>query len=237
MLISIHSTARVETQLILPLADISLISIHSTARVETASPASAHRNVWKFQSTPPRGWRRLLSCQGPQPISKFQSTPPRGWRLKIARYTLDNWAFQSTPPRGWRQVMSGVPCCFCRFQSTPPRGWRHKRFQLTVIQPEISIHSTARVETLDLATPASWTAYFNPLHREGGDRSALIPFQMVLVFQSTPPRGWRPGSGYLRGASIHFNPLHREGGDAGCKLGAESNPIISIHSTARVETL
>ena len=78
--------------------------------------------------------------------------------------------------------------------------------------------------------------YFNPLHREGGDplnkvwvnlhiisihSTARVETQGLMaktetetLFQSTPPRGWRP---------IRKNvekPL----------------PIISIHSTARVET-
>ena len=35
------------------------ISIHSTARVETHSAILVPRPFYKFQSTPPRGWRRF----------------------------------------------------------------------------------------------------------------------------------------------------------------------------------
>ena len=55
---------------------------------------------------------------------------------------------------------------------------------------------------------------FNPLHREGGDQWAAGKAGMTAEFQSTPPRGWR-----------------RER-----KANPEKLTIISIHSTARVET-
>ena len=55
------------------------ISIHSTTRVET-SPNPSFRRTSRFQSTPPRGWRRRC--------------------LTVCR---QSWTFQSTPPRGWRQ--------------------------------------------------------------------------------------------------------------------------------------
>ena len=122
---------------------------------------------------------------------------------------------------------------------------------------DISIHSTARVETFLFVLVIPSVCNFNPLHREGGDPSPEDDDGVEVVFQSTPPRGWRPpwicqrrrcwdfnplhreggDSFWCSPISLlyHFNPLHREGGDQpcadyGCKL------IISIHSTARVET-
>ena len=56
---------------------------------------------------------------------------------------------------------------------------------------------------------------FNPLHREGGDYIPFGGFNVSVVFQSTPPRGWRR----------HF------------RYEGRLNYVISIHSTARVETL
>ena len=146
------------------------------------------------------------------------------------------------------------------FQSTPPRGWRRRRFNSFTGYFNISIHSTARVET-DPQWPCSSAHHnFNPLHREGGDSVSptwyfnhndisihstarvetgkkmtvsehirisihstarvetdysMGPGQVNIIFQSTPPRGWR---------HIHLCPwLHFH--------------IISIHSTARVETV
>ena len=56
--------------------------------------------------------------------------------------------------------------------------------------------------------------YFNPLHREGGDGYLCIQ----------PISLW------------YFNPLHREGGDPPGDTGISGTGVISIHSTARVET-
>ncbi|SQB04420.1 Protein of uncharacterised function (DUF3264) [Enterocloster clostridioformis] len=100
---------------------------------------------------------------------------------------------------------------------------------------DISIHSTARVETGQNRTRSRETSYFNPLHREGGDSESCTflgsnqnfnPLHreggdaehMSLgtagqQFQSTPPRGWRLWLSIRSGSGRYFNPLHREGGD------------------------
>ena len=78
----------------------------------------------------------------------------------------------------------------------------------------ISIHSTARVETILNALVNRCLDDFNPLHREGGDASIVRTMQK----------------------KSDFNPLHREGGDRLFDIFKILH-IISIHSTARVETL
>ena len=144
----------------------------------------------RFQSTPPRGWRRRAYEPGNRrttisihstarvetmvkhPLREwevFQSTPPRGWRLCGAVFFIPIFRFQSTPPRGWRPFKIIFIFYRYRFQSTPPRGWRR---------------DTTSVSRL-------LSPNFNPLHREGGD-----PF---VVRSSFAPKD--------------FNPLHREGGD------------------------
>ena len=100
------------------------------------------------------------------------------------------------------------------FQSTPPRGWRRRRFNSFTGYFNISIHSTARVET-DPQWPCSSAHHnFNPLHREGGDSA-------------------QQGLGL---SPYNFNPLHREGGDSVSPTWYFNHNDISIHSTARVET-
>ena len=120
------------------------------------------------------------------------------------------------------------------FQSTPPRRWR-------------------LVKKWRSSAPAN----FNPLHREGGDVQRVGNSFFICGFQSTPPRRWRRGffgiwvflfnfnplhreggdplSMTLRCSDSDFNPLHREGGDGIRPQDVISN-IISIHSTAKVET-
>ena len=57
MIISIHSTTRVETDMYRIVLLHSTISIHSTTRVETLCTCTYVR-FRGFQSTPPRGWRQ-----------------------------------------------------------------------------------------------------------------------------------------------------------------------------------
>ena len=55
---------------------------------------------------------------------------------------------------------------------------------------------------------------FNPLHHEGGDIRFRSCGLLAILFQSTPPRGWRLSKGKSRlQAYQNFNPLHHEGGD------------------------
>ena len=99
----------------------------------------------------------------------FQSTPPRGWRLGEALGLPEDKQFQSTPPRGWRLYPSPSMMQIAAFQSTPPRGWRRNGRELIHKIAFISIHSTARVETISKLLGIPFYNNFNPLHREGGD--------------------------------------------------------------------
>ena len=57
-----------------------------------------------------------------------------------------------------------------------------------------------------------------------------------MIFQSTPPRGWRPAAAPITaGRFDNFNPLHHEGGDPAVRR-RRPGTRISIHSTTRVET-
>ena len=123
---------------------------------------------FKFQSTPPRGRRRILARQPPRP-EKFQSTPPRGRRpisicagggrgqISIhasAREATSVWVF---------------PGPLNSFQSTPPRGRRPAPFPGRVRRD----------------------FHFNPRLRAGGDGFAPENRASAVTFQSTPPRGRR----------------------------------------------
>ena len=56
-----------ETREIGPPEVFQIISIHSTARVETIPGYTLSHKVPSFQSTPPRGWRLLLNTNTPTP--------------------------------------------------------------------------------------------------------------------------------------------------------------------------
>ena len=168
-----------------------------------------------FQSTPPRGWR-LYSGNRFASARVFQSTPPRGWRRRPLPLSLPPIpiSIHSTARvethlvlhpvhapeisiHSTARVETTITCTAVgilpKFQSTPPRGWRPRRGISSPSLARISIHSTARVETCGIHAPYLGGCNFNPLHREGGDRDAIV--NVVSLY--------------------HFNPLHREGGDEG----------------------
>ena len=78
---------------------------------------------------------------------------------------------------------------------------------------------------------------FNPLHREGGDSVTRILQSVSRNFNPLHREGGDCQSPVPASTSGHnFNPLHREGGDLTLFQPREAAKVISIHSTARVET-
>ena len=103
-----------------------------------------------------------------------------------------------------------------RFQPTLPRGERPYKLWFTYDIPPISIHAPARGATGSLLQSFAGISNFNPRSREGSDgnirdqyvctytisihapaRGATFPVYIFpcirLIFQSTLPRGERPG--------------------------------------------
>ena len=147
-----------------------------------------------------------------------------------------NSRFQSTPPRGWRPLLDGRLLRSCRFQSTPPRGWRldtgngavAKYFYFNPLHREggddkadmavsggynISIHSTARVETSVQPGCPALGRDFNPLHREGGDHTMEEIYYEYKNFNPLHREGGDDTFDLVQRKWNNFNPLHREGGD------------------------
>ena len=77
----------------------------------------------EFQSTPPRGWRRVLVGQLRQDVLISIHSTTRVETAAIGPLLIAI-GFQSTPPRGWRHQEPAVKVMSHKFQSTPPRGWR-----------------------------------------------------------------------------------------------------------------
>jgi len=168
----------------------------------------------------------------------FQSTPPRGGRRIPLREAALWLLFQSTPPRGGRRVSDHmIHDVFVQFQSTPPRGGRHRAATRRDPRQTVSIHAPARGATaLDVYArpdPAEFQSTpprggrrwrwiisdtipqcFNPRPRAGGDRLCR---RLVLPHQG-------------------FNPRPRAGGDHEsyrCRIRYAS---VSIHAPARGAT-
>ena len=132
------------------------------------SPVLIMSSIKIFQSTPPRGWRRISDCLWRElfyfnplhreggdyvvfPVStRFYDFNPlhrEGGDSKCDSCGCFLDPFQSTPPRGWRRSIPSASLNLRIFQSTPPRGWRLFGLGKWILIHNISIHSTARVET------------------------------------------------------------------------------------------
>ena len=145
--ISIHAPAKGATARYVPVFADPVISIHAPAKGATMIWRHFDRDMYGFQSTPPRRGR-LNSPAGRNSVNGFQSTPPRRGRL-VFFFMMIILSYFNPRPREGGDAFASVNGIFVTvFQSTPPRRGRHQ--------------------------PAAGTAYdgnFNPRPREGGDRA------------------------------------------------------------------
>ena len=152
--ISIHSTARVETRIGYNYPIQRGISIHSTARVETVCASNLFSDIPISIHSTARVETRIGYNYPIQRGISIHSTARVETFLNHC-FFLSSLLFQSTPPRGWRHSVNVRDMERIIFQSTPPRGWRRRKWLQTATPPNISIHSTARVETWILPTAIS----------------------------------------------------------------------------------
>jgi len=168
-------------------------------------------NLTQFQSTPPRGGRRLARLN--ETLAKmFQSTPPRGGRPG-ARLLLEGRLTVSihAPARGATAALQEQQSKTLKFQSTPPRGGRRSRAD--AVDDARCFNPRPRAGG-DGFLPGGGVLLqgFNPRPRAGGDVSRacgrraetvsihapargatrdVVAGKVARLFQSTPPRGGR----------------------------------------------
>ena len=144
------------------------ISIHSAARAETEISWSLQAMRKNFNPLRREGGDTpsiTLLCNS----LLFQSTPPRG-RRRLHGYAY-GWVFSISIHSAARAETSWDTTAFSRFlfQSTPPRG-RRPAGEAFLLCP-VKDFNPLRREGGDLTPmdcPVS-SAHFNPLRREGGD--------------------------------------------------------------------
>ena len=78
---------------------------------------------------------------------RFQSTPPRGWRLGVLAVHVLSTRISIHSTTRVETIIFNVVSKHIKFQSTPPRGWRQAEQSPAKVPSKISIHSTTRVET------------------------------------------------------------------------------------------
>ena len=162
--------------------------------------------------------------------------------------------FNPRPRVGGDSGQGDIRCCGSVFQSTPPRGGRHGVPHIWHPPGHVSIHAPAWGATGVLLCGVVKRLCFNPRPRVGGDgRSFKAPRLLrgfnprprvggdartvpwifcSCSFQSTPPRGGRPGLMSEAGCFSCFNPRPRVGGDAQARGDHPSGLVVSIHAPA-----
>ena len=149
---------------------------------------------WYFNPLHHEGgdWMRCCSSES---MSRFQSTPPRGWRREN-KYMCNpelNISIHSTTRV--ETAVSGSAWPYRRFQSTPPRGWRRSASHSQPLAPHFNpLHheggDPGRNITVDTPT------YFNPLHHEGGDQTVSHTMGMttnISIHSTTRVETFGPG--------------------------------------------
>ena len=141
--------------------------------------------------------------------------------------------FQSTRPRGTRRRQVSQPSGARSFNPRVRAG-RDKQDKTIIIHAPVSIHASARDATRRRLWSCTSVRCFNPRVRAGRDdftpvilrytsvsihasaRDAILSAQnnsLGLWFQSTRPRGTRPGCRSAKSGTGCFNPRVRAGRD------------------------
>ena len=148
--------------------------------------------------------------------------------------TICRWKFQSTRPRGARQpaVDSGPDPQL--FQSTRPRGARLSGVMGMSNVSSVSIHAPTRGATPDGITRYHPHSVSIHAPTRGATRSAPSGPDRA-TFQSTRPRGARPGGGSSCTYYTSFNPRAHAGRDLVVVLHVHTI-LVSIHAPTRGAT-
>ncbi len=194
--VSIHAPARGATRSSNQMVHKAFVSIHAPARGATLKPPSLLLRTLVSIHAPARGATMPHSPKDALP-SQFQSTHPRG----VRRYDPAQPGVQQN-----------------QFQSTHPRGVRHftpTRYPLVI---RVSIHAPARGATcryslVDFLRIVS-------IHAPARGATYCKDWQIAkeLGFQSTHPRGVRPGQ-FIRMLSEYSVSIHAPARGATRRIG------------------
>ena len=116
------------------------------------------------------------------------------------------------------------------FQSTRPRGARLAVVCRVGVHRYVSIHAPTWGATTLRSVYTSTAICFNPRAHVGRDSSPPRTSQVLLLFQSTRPRGARHPMPCPRCRSSCFNPRAHVGRDVAGLMGNRSVPKVSIHA-------
>ena len=208
--VSIHAPAWGATHFLPELVDMCHVSIHAPAWGATIAMAVMMYMFDVFQSTHPRGVRRLRLCAGRGRDRVSIHAPAWGATLYGSKTPCALNLFQSTHPRGVRRLFCLQQGGQSRFQSTHPRGVRR---------------ATRRSRWC-------WRASFNPRTRVGCDGVGGLRIDRDLGFN---PRTRVGCDGAMRTNRYRrfFVSIHAPAWGATCSPNILTNiSQVSIHAPA-----
>ncbi len=185
-----------------------------------------------FQSTPPRGGRRLTSPSAP---SADVSIHAPAWGATIGhgrRSASHDPSFNPRPRVGGDTGARAELDASTSFNPRPRVGGRldgaSNRQSVTAV---VSIHAPARGATTSASTTRGLMDGFNPRPRAGGDRRGRNRALESLPSFNPRPRVGGDASGRCQHARLGFNPRPRVGGDRRSPV-AVGPDRVSIHASA-----
>ena len=181
--VSIHAPAGGAT--IVECVAVNIGSFNPRARGGRDLSSSVTLNRLPFQSTRPRGARRLRKLiKGADMVSIH--APAGG--ATFGKYIDTLWDCFNPRARGGRDTIGLITPVEAVFQSTRPRGARHT-CSCVINSQSVSIHAPAGGATLSTFHHTLYRC-FNPRARGGRDLLSAAPCR-GSPFQSTRPRGAR----------------------------------------------
>ena len=187
-MISIHTTAKVMTLIILCIRNLCQVSIYTTAKVMTSTDIRQYRtNYISIHTTakvvtPPESGTSF-------PIEYFNPHHREGGDNDLYNNILGGWNFNPHHREGGDSSTPRVYSWIFDFNPHHREGG-DPSLLCGSSQITISIHTTAKVVTGFKVTGVRHPQNFNPHHREGGDKLGGDNNQDGVLFQSTPPRRW-----------------------------------------------
>ena len=192
------------------MADLKDVSIHAPARGATRELCGLGVFAREFQSTRPRG-ARPVSSSSSSICSSFQSTRPRGARHACGIIAPHHAKFQSTRPRWARhhRLLFGGRDIAVSIHA-PARGATIDRHVAEAARERVSIHAPARGATR-FEGAIGRRQKFQSTRPRGARPGVIWPRYRCLMFQSTRPRGARPLQSWNKLAEFMFQSTRPRG--------------------------
>ena len=207
-----------------------------------------------FQSTFPRGERRIFCCIGyifcnfnPRsrvgndggrtlwqiPLYGFQSTFPRGERLRSTLLnTVLNRYFNPRSRVGNDCRRTNKACALHNFNPRSRVGNDGTQPVCSASPQTISIHVPAWGTTFFWFSSSFFLFYFNPRSRVGNDSDDIVITGIKVISIHVPAWGTTGFTSFRCSASVNFNPRSRVGNDSSAQYRLRSFSMISIHVPA-----